>query len=421
MMRTAPFIPGIMQNEQTLLDIYRVLDLADEKGVYCGKLLADYGADVIKIEPPQGDIIRSRGPFFHDEVHPEKSLYWLHFNTNKRSITLNLEHELGRNIFKRLVKTADVLIETFPPGYMKNLGLDYEALKGINPGLVICSIAPFGQSGTRRDWKSDDLVNSAISGLAHFVGEPDGPPVPYGAEQSYHSASLYAFTGILFALYHRDLTSGFGQYIDISLQEAYAPLFNAGVGGVIQAWTLIGDEGIRSGNRPGRAFPYGGFLAKDGWVLICCVDPGQWDALAQWIADVTGDKEILDDMYKGRMWERGPYLDILTRIVDDFTSQFTMGELMVNGQKRGVPIYAVTTVKELIDCPQLAHFNFFSEVNHPLVGGLKYPGVPTLLPDAPGRVSVPAPLLGQHNEEVYCEELGYSNEHLSLLRSDGII
>jgi CoA:oxalate CoA-transferase len=136
---------------------------------------------------------------------------------------------------------------------------------------------------------------------------------------------------------------------------------------------------------------------------------------------VTGDKEILDDMYKGRMWERGPYLDILTRIVDDFTSQFTMGELMVNGQKRGVPIYAVTTVKELIDCPQLAHFNFFSEVNHPLVGGLKYPGVPALLPDAPGQVRVPAPLLGQHNEEIYCEELGYSNEHLSLLRSDGII
>jgi crotonobetainyl-CoA:carnitine CoA-transferase CaiB-like acyl-CoA transferase len=420
-MRAAPSILDIMQNEQTLLGIYRVLDLADEKGVYCGKLLADYGADVIKIEPPQGDIIRARGPFLHDEVHPEKSLYWLHFNTDKRSITLNLEHEQGRNILKRLIKTADVLIETFPPGYMKSLGLDYEALKEINPGLVMCSIAPFGQSGPHRDWKSSDLVNSAISGMMHFIGEPDGPPVPYGAEQSYHSASLYAFTGILFALYHRDLTSGSGQYIDMSLQEAYASLFNAGVGGVVQAWVLVGEEGVRSGNRPGRAFPYGGFPAKDGWALICCVDPGQWDALAQWIAEETGDEEILDDMYKGRMWDRGPYLDILTRIVDDFTSRFTMEELMVNGQKRGVPIYAVTTAKELMDCPQLAHFNFFSEVDHPLVGRLKYPGVPALTHDVPGRIRTPAPLLGQDNEEIYCGELGYSKEQLGLLRSDGVI
>lgn len=412
---------AMMQNEQTLLGIYRVLDLADEKGVYCGKLLADYGADVIKIEPPQGDRMRSRGPFFHDEAHPEKSLYWLHFNTNKRSVTLNLEHEQGRDILKRLIETADVLIETFPPGYMKSLGLDYEALEGINPGLVMCSIAPFGQTGPRRDWKSGDLVNSAISGMAHFVGEPDGPPVPYGAEQSYHTASLYAFTGILFALSHRDLTSGPGQYIDISLQEAHAPLFTAGGGGVVQAWVLLGEDGTRWGNRAARALPYGGFQVKDGWALICCPDPGQWDALAQWVAEVTGENGILDDMFKGRMWERGPYLDILAHYLDDFTQRFTKDELMVEGQKRGVPVYTVRTVKEMMDCPQLAHFNFFSEVDHPAVGSLKYPGVPALILDAPGRIRAPAPLLGQHNEEIYCEELGYSEEQLSLLRGDGII
>jgi len=404
-----------------LLGIYRVLDLADEKAGYCGKLLADYGADVIKIEPPQGDPMRLRGPFFHDEVHPEKSLYWLHFNTNKRSVTLNLEHAHGRDILERLIETADVLIETFPPGYMKSLGLDYEALKRINPGLVMCSVTPFGQSGPRRDWKSGDLVNSAISGMAHFVGEPDGPPVPYGAEQSYHTASLYAFSGILFALYHRDLTSGCGQYIDISLQEAHAPLFTAGLGGVVQAWTLVGLEGTRWGNRAGRSLPYGGFLVKDGWALICCPDPGQWDALAQWVAEVTGEKEILDDMFKGRMWERGPYLDILAHYLDNFTKGFTREELMVEGQKRGVPIYAVRTVKEVMDCPQLGHYDFFPELDHPVVGRLKHPGVPALIPDAPGRIKASAPLLGWHNQEIYCEELGYSEEQLGLLRGDGII
>jgi len=409
-----------MQNEQMLLGAYRVLDLSDEKGVYCGKLLADYGADVLKIEPPQGDRMRWRGPFFHDDVDPEKSLYWLHFNTNKRSITLNLEHEQGRHILKRLIETADVLIETFPPGYMKSLGLDYEALKGINPGLVMCSITPFGQSGPRRDWKSGDLVNAAISGMAHYVGEPDGPPVRFGAEQSFQTASNYAFTGILFALYHRNVTSGRGQYIDISLQETYAALWNAG-GGMVQSAVLIGVAGARAGNRPGLSFPYGGFPARDGWVLICCVDPGQWDALAQWIAEVTGETEILDDMYKGRMWERGPYQDILERIVDNFTQERAMEELMVEGQKRSVPVFSVRTVKEMMDCPQLAHLDFFTEVDHPVVGTLKYPGVPAFIPDAPGQIRASAPLLGQHNQEIYCEELGFSKEQLGILRSGGII
>lgn len=190
---------------------------------------------------------------------------------------------------------------------------------------------------------------------------------------------------------------------------------------MVQSAVLIGIAGTRAGNRPGLSFPYGGFPARDGWVLICCVDPGQWDALAQWIADVTGDKEILDDMYKGRMWERGPYQDILERIIDNFTKERVIEELMVEGQKRGVPIFSVRTVKEMMDCPQLAHYNFFSEVDHPMVGSLKYPGVPAIILDAPGGIRAPAPLLGQHNEEVYCEELGYSEEQLSLLRGDGIV
>src|SRR3972149_7878346 len=154
-------IQGRKQTQESRLEgflpPYRILELVDEKGVFCGKLLADLGLEVRKVEPPQGAKTRFIGPFYHHEVHPEKSLYFLYYNTSKRSLTLNLQHHDGQSIFKRLVETADVLLETYPPGYLKSLGLGYEALRQINPRLVLASITPFGQSGPYRDFKSSDL------------------------------------------------------------------------------------------------------------------------------------------------------------------------------------------------------------------------------------------------------------------------
>ena len=163
--------------EEALLGCYRALDLTDEKGFLCGRLLGDMGVDVIKVEQPGGDPARNIGPFYHNIPHAEKSLNWFVFNANKRGITLNLETADGQDIFKRLVGTTDFVIESFPPGYMDGLGLSYTALSEINPGVIIASITPFGQDGPYKDYKTSDLVSMAMSGLVYNSGDPDRPPV----------------------------------------------------------------------------------------------------------------------------------------------------------------------------------------------------------------------------------------------------
>ena len=193
-----------MSEQETLLGDIRVLDLADEKGVYCTKLLADLGADTIRIEEPGGDPMRRIGPFFHDEPDHEKSLYWFQFNTSKRGITLNLETADGREILKRLVKTADVVVETFPPGYLDEMGLGYSVLSELNPGVVLTSITPFGQSGPYRDFQSSDLIAQAMGGLMYLAGFPEDAPHKLHGSQAYHSASVQAAVGTMMALYARE-------------------------------------------------------------------------------------------------------------------------------------------------------------------------------------------------------------------------
>ena len=188
-------------SDTTALGDLRVLDLAGPIGLYCTKQLADLGADVIKIEPPAGDPVREIGPFYHDEVDPENSLYWFHFNTSKKSITLNLESAEGVEIMSRLVKTADVLVETYQPGYMDKLGLGYSALKEINPGLIMTSITPFGQTGPYRDFKASDLIGLAMGGFLFICGWEDEPPTRVGGSQAYNMASINACTATLIAVY----------------------------------------------------------------------------------------------------------------------------------------------------------------------------------------------------------------------------
>ena len=404
--------------EGSLLGVYRVLELADEKGVYCGKLLADLGADVIKIEPPGGDKTRFRGPFYHDEVDPEKSLHFLHFNTNKQSVTLNIEHEAGRAVFRELVKTADALIETYPPGYLKRLGLDYENLKEINPQLAMCSITPFGQTGPHRHFKTTDLVSMAVGFLSHLAGEPDRAPLRWGGEQSYHIPCQYAAIGIMYALYHRYAT-GEGQHIDISIQECLYPF--TGEMDVPNFWHVMHMDATRQGVRSLIRVPYGHYPCKDGQVVVAVLEAPQSDALAQWIHEVTGEKEVLDDMYKGRFTQRAPYREVVEHYVIDFTMRLTKLELMTEGQRRGIPIFAVQNAEELVNCPQLAALDFFHEVEHPAVGKLKYPGAPYRIREAPWRLRRAAPRLGEHDDAIYRGELGYTEEKLTTLKNAGAI
>ncbi|MBM3246860.1 MAG: CoA transferase, partial [Candidatus Omnitrophica bacterium] len=210
------------QKSESMLSPYRVLDLAGEKGLLCGKILGDLGADVIKVERPRGDPTRNIGPFYKDIRDPEKSLYWFAFNTSKRGITLNIEKPEGQDIFKKLVEKADVVIESFSPGYMDTLGLGYSSLSQINPRIILTSVSPFGQEGPYRDYKTSDLVSMALSGVLYITGDANRPPVRISFPVAYQFAGTEAALGTLMALYYRNITDE-GQQVDISTQWSMNP------------------------------------------------------------------------------------------------------------------------------------------------------------------------------------------------------
>ena len=407
-----------MPTNEGFLPSYRVLDLTDEKGVFCTRLLADYGTDVIKVEPPTGDRGRSKGPFPNDEPHRERSLYFLFYNTNKRSITLNLETVTGQSTFRRLAEKADVVVETFPVGYMKSLGLDYESLKQVNPRLVMASITPFGQTGPWKDYKSSDLIAMAASGYMQITGEPDEPPLRQGNEQSHFPGAQYAAVAILAALYYRDILSGTGQYIDVSLQEALITYYTDAHPAL--AWMQRKENVTRVGTNSTLVIPLGAYPCKDGWISAGIITPREWDTLAQWIYEVTGNEEILEEQYKGGNQERAPYIDIITAMFMDFTARFTAEELFHEGQTRNLVFIPVNDVGDLLQDPQLEASHFWTELDHPEVGRLKYPLGIFYGEDMPLSVAA-APQLGQHNYAVYCEELGLTRDELVTLRSAGVI
>ena len=332
--------------EGLLLPPYRVLDLAGTAGVLCGKLLADHGADVILVEPPSGHSGRARAPFAGDDPHPEKSLYFLYYNTNKRSVTLNLETEAGRSLFRRLATKADVVVESFPVGYLGSLGLDYESLKETNPGLVMASITPFGQSGPWREFKSSDLIAMASSGFMQITGDPDGPPVRQGNEQSHFAGAQYGAVAILAALYYRDMLSGTGQYIDVSQQEALITYYTDAHPAL--AWQQLGENVTRVGTSSTLAVPLGAYPCRDGWISAGVVTPREWDGLAQWMHEVTGNEEILREEFRGGNQERALFVEELTALFIDFTTRFTAEELFHEGQRRNLVFVPVNDVTNLI-------------------------------------------------------------------------
>jgi crotonobetainyl-CoA:carnitine CoA-transferase CaiB-like acyl-CoA transferase len=402
----------------TLIPPYRVLDLTDEQGAFCAKLLGDYGADVIKVEPPGGDPSRTRGPFPQDMPDREGSLRFLFYNTNKRSISLNLETPLGQSIFRRLAARADVVVESFPVGYLQSLGLDYPDLKQTNPGLVMASITPFGQTGEWKGYKASDLVTMAASGYMQITGDPDGPPVRQGNEHSTYPGAQYAAVAILAALYYRDMLSGSGQHIDVSLQEALITYYTDAHPAL--AWMQMGENVTRVGTNSTLVIPLGAYPCLDGWISAGMITPREWDTLAQWIYEVTGNEEILNDDYRGGNQDRAPHIDIITALFMDFTARFTAEELFHEGQKRNLVFIPVNEVSDLLTDPQLEADRFWTELDHPQVGALRYPlGVFYSEEVSPSRK--PAPQLGDGNQDIYCGELGYTREELAQLRANGVI
>jgi crotonobetainyl-CoA:carnitine CoA-transferase CaiB-like acyl-CoA transferase len=426
-----------MDNELSAMGDIRVLDLADEKGIYCTKLLADLGADVIKIEKPGGDPARFIGPFYKDERDPQKSLYWFQYNTNKRGITLDIESPDGREIFKRLIKKTEVLVETFPPGYLDERGLGYEELRALNPGLIIASITPFGQTGPHRDYKGCDIVAQAMGGIMYLAGFPDDPPNLLYGSQAYHMASVQATCGIQTALYVREV-SGTGQHVDVSMQEAVAIAQES----AMQTYDLRGEIRKRTGySGLVPAHPaMGTFECKDGYINIFMFT-GQWEDLIEWMASegMAGDlkekhQEVLDKLNDyigifGLVMNPEAYTRFLAEDYQPFDEKLraflkshTKRELYEGAQKRRLQLSMVSTVEDLLESPQLEALSYFQEVKHDELGDtLTYPGAPYHLSDTPWRIARRAPLIGEHNAEIYEGELGLSKKEIAELQRKTII
>ena len=411
-------MPLKAQDDGRLLPPYRVLDLSGPEAVFCGKLLADYGADVVRVEPPGGDPSRTRGPFAGDREGTDSSLYFLFYNTNKRSITLDLNSEGGRVLFRRLVVQADVVVESFPVGHMASLGLGYEALKAINPGIVVASVTPFGQTGPWKDYKSNDLVALASSGFMQITGEPDGPPMRQGNDQSHFPGAQFAAASILGALYHRDFGGGEGQHIDVSLQEALITYYTDAHPAL--AHMMLGDNVTRVGATSTLVIPLGAYPSSDGWISAGIITPREWDNLSEWIYEVTGNEEVLNEAYKGGNQDRAPFNDIITALVIDFTTRYTSEYLFHEGQRRNLVFIPVNTVSDLLADPQLEASNFWFGIDHPETGIVQYP-LGVFDSEEVSPATNPAPKLGQDNEAIYAGELGLSESELVSLRNEGVI
>lgn len=415
---------------KTLLEPYRVLDLSDESGVFCGRILADLGADVIKIEPPGGDAMRGIGPFYHDIPHPEKSLYWFTFNTSKRGITLDITKPEGREIFKKLVASADFVIECFPPGVMESLGLGYDDLNRINPRIILTSITPYGQSGPYAQYKTSDITALAMGGLMYLMGDPDRPPVRVSAQQAYAQSGAQAAVGAMVAHYHRE-TTGEGQHVDVSMQEAISNTLDT----TQQAWNLqqlifkrtgcsraLGDRVVRA------IYP-----CKDGY--MACWSPNDLKILAQWVEDAGFSDEARELALLIDVWEQveGGKLSLSQALTQEELNRFqelrmpflkahTKAQLYQKAVDNHFGWVPVQTPKDLVEYSQLKARNYFVGVSHPELGDtITYPGAPYKLSQTPWRIKNRAPLIGEHNQEIYQGELGLSQDDINALNQADVI
>ncbi|MEZ5856981.1 MAG: CoA transferase [Hyphomicrobiaceae bacterium] len=388
----------------------RILELADEKGQFCGKLMADLGADVIKIEPPGGCPARQVGPFYEDKPHPDRSLFFWYYNTSKRGITLDLESAAGRETFKRLSATADVILETFKPGYLATLGLGYETLARDNPGLVVCALTPFGQDGPWANYLSSDLLHMAAGGEMASCGYdeedvPGAPPIAPGGANAWHMGGHFAYMAIMAALVHRTVT-GEGQYIDVSIHEACALTTESAIANYIYRGEVLQRHTGRH-HAAGPA-PRTQFLAKDGTYVTALVggrlNPKYMRELADFLGHYGMEADLRDEKYQDPkvIAERTDH--IIDTVVANFIASLPAEEVYHAAQQRGFTWAAVRAPEDLLDDGHLHDRNFWKQVAHPELGkSFTYPGEAAIYNATPWAISRRAPLLGEHTDEVMAE------------------
>ena len=406
----------------------RVLEMADEKGQFCGKLLGDLGADVVKIEPPGGESTRRVGPFLDDISHPDRSLAFWYYNTSKRGITLNLETADGRDLFRRLAATADVVLESLPPGHLASLGLGYDALSANNPGLVACALTPFGQDGPWRDYLSSDLLHMAAGGEMASSGYdeldvPNAPPIAPGGGNAWHMGGHFAYMGIMAALVSRTMT-GEGQFVDVSIHEACALTTESAIANYIyRGETLIRQTGRHHAPAPG---PRTQFLAKDGRYVTALVggrlNPKFVLELADLMESFGFPHDLRDAKYQDAKTIAASQDYIINTLVANFISSQPADDLYHAAQDRGFTWASVRAPEDLLDDGHLQDRGFWKTVEHPELGrSFIYPGEAAIYNGSPWRISRRAPLVGEHNAAIYCGELGLSRGELTMLAENGIV
>ena len=401
-----------------------VLELADERGEYCGKLLAGAGADVVKVEPPQGSRTRWTGPFYQDDADPERSLHFWHYNLGKRGVTLDVTQPEGQARLKDLVRNFDVLVETFPPGYLNGIGLGYETLREINPRLIMTSITPFGQSGPRRDWKSSDLVHLALGGIINCCGydplpngEYDTPPI---APQMWHASHIvgnHAYMAIVAALLFRAQT-GKGQFIDAPVHRAVSVNTEMDIPFYVYHRQAVTRQMARHAYpdiRPAHAN-----ITKDGRYVHCSdLMGGDPTLLAEALAVDGMADDLFDPKYRDAEYRK---TDTVRRHINDVVRQWVAeypfdADLWHKGQARRLHWAPIRRPEENLDDPHWGDRGSFAQIRHDDIDRtLTYPGQPWLSATAPWRSGPRAPHLGEHNDDIFGEELKLSETKLDGLQ-----
>ena len=398
----------------SLLDGLKVLELGgDLSAPYCGKLLSDMGALVIKIETPGiGDSSRQYGPFLGDEPHRERSGLYLYLNSNKKGVTLNLETPTGRSILWDLVSKSDALVHNLPVGDMEQLGVQYSQLSQTNPRLIMATITPFGLDGPYRNYKAYDINLAAAGGICEGLGEAGREPLTFGTPEVGYFSGMAAASSLVLALLARE-SSG-GQHIDIAEVESLAGIYNGPEAMMaVYQWRVTRRTGHHALDFP---YPNCVLRGKDGYVLVGAPEGRQWRQLLE----LMGDPEWSQDPRFGNRTEMNNlYADELDGYLEEWLGNFSKEELLAMALEHRIPLAPVRTFDEVRRDPSLA--GLFVDIEREDTGSIAYPGPPYIMPGVETSPPAPAPRLGQHNQEVLCDTLGWSREQLVKLYQTGII
>ncbi|WP_027716131.1 CaiB/BaiF CoA-transferase family protein [Desulfuromonas sp. TF] len=406
-----------MEQDKSLSNL-KILDFTGEVGPYASKLYANLGAEVIHIEPINGDTLRHVGPFYKNKPGSNSSLQYIYYNSGKRGMVLDLKKEKGKEVFIEMCKSANILFESFIPGYLEDLGLSFDYLSSVNPGLVQTSITPFGHLGPYRNYPGSDLTCSALGGFLYLAGIENDKPVRACDNQAYRMAEVYAAVGSAVATLFAQRT-GIGQFVDVSCMEAVGMALETAA----QCWDLEGTLRRGRGKEAGTATIH---PCKDGYVALVAImgrNKVMWDPFVQWMKDEGVEEWELfgnDNWIQPGYRESKEAYELFCRIFERFSMKHTKQYLYDAGQAHRVAISPVSDGKDLLENPQLNYHEFWKRLYHdPIQAEVVCPGPPYVFGNLEWRLGA-APSFGQHTAEVL-GECGFSKAEIDALDKEGVV